>query len=64
MRWFSILSWISGGRAIPTALDPIKLPDWAWERAEVRQAPRARDIGAVFRHLQLYSGASQSRTAA
>lgn len=53
----------TGGRAMPTALEPIELPDWAWERAEVRQALRARDMGAVFRHVQQYAGASQSRIA-
>ncbi|MFJ4907736.1 helix-turn-helix domain-containing protein [Streptomyces sp. NPDC093249] len=37
---------------------------WAWERADVRQALRARNIGAVFRHVQQYSGASQARIAA
>lgn len=42
---------------------PIELPDWAWERAEVRQALRGRDIGAVFRHVQQYAGASQARIA-
>src|SRR5213592_2910924 len=47
-----------------TALGPIELPDWAWERAEVRQALRARDMGAVFRYAQQYAGASQSRIAA
>ncbi|MFE7277929.1 helix-turn-helix domain-containing protein [Streptomyces sp. NPDC057623] len=46
-----------------TALEPIQLPDWAWERAEVRQSLRARDIGAVFRHAQQYAGASQARIA-
>jgi transcriptional regulator with XRE-family HTH domain len=46
-----------------TALQPIDLPDWAWERADVRQALRARDIGAVFRHVQQYAGASQARIA-
>jgi transcriptional regulator with XRE-family HTH domain len=46
-----------------TALVPIDLPDWSWERAEVRQSLRARDIAAVFRHVQQYSGASQSRIA-
>ncbi|MCX4699537.1 helix-turn-helix transcriptional regulator [Streptomyces sp. NBC_01373] len=44
-------------------LGPIDLPDWAWERAEVRQALRARDMGAVFRHVQQYAGASQARIA-
>ncbi|MER5470862.1 helix-turn-helix transcriptional regulator [Streptomyces sp. NPDC002685] len=47
-----------------TTLGPIELPDWAWERAEVRQALRARDMGAVFRYVQQYAGASQSRIAA
>ncbi|MFJ4368856.1 helix-turn-helix domain-containing protein [Streptomyces chartreusis] len=46
-----------------TALEPITLPDWAWERPEVRQALRARDMGAVFRHAQQYAGASQARIA-
>ncbi|MET8506301.1 XRE family transcriptional regulator [Streptomyces sp. NPDC004787] len=32
-------------------------------RAEVRQALRARNIGAVFRYVQQYSGASQARIA-
>ncbi|WP_262387249.1 helix-turn-helix transcriptional regulator [Streptomyces sp. TRM49041] len=42
---------------------PIELPRWAWERAEVRQSLRARDIGAVFRFVQQYTGASQARIA-
>jgi transcriptional regulator with XRE-family HTH domain len=46
-----------------SALAPIELPDWAWERADVRQALRARDLGAVFRHVQQYGGASQARIA-
>lgn len=46
-----------------TALEPIDLPGWAWERTEVRQALRARDMGAVFRHVQQYAGASQARIA-
>ncbi|MFE9851139.1 MULTISPECIES: helix-turn-helix domain-containing protein [Streptomyces] len=48
---------------MPTALHPIDLPGWAWEHATVRQALRGRDIGAVFRHVQQYAGASQSRIA-
>ncbi|MFF9977583.1 helix-turn-helix domain-containing protein [Streptomyces erythrochromogenes] len=47
-----------------TTLLPTSVPDWAWERAEVRQALRARDVGAVFRYVQQYSGASQARIAA
>lgn len=46
-----------------TMLGPIELPGWAWERAEVRQALRARDVGAVFRYAQQYAGVSQSRIA-
>ncbi|WP_405597040.1 helix-turn-helix transcriptional regulator [Streptomyces sp. NBC_01410] len=46
-----------------TSLAPIELPDWAWERAEVRQALRGRDIGAVFRYAQQYAGVSQSKIA-
>ncbi|MFI6700629.1 helix-turn-helix domain-containing protein [Streptomyces sp. NPDC050509] len=41
----------------------IELPDWAWERAEVREALRARDMGAVFRCVQRYAGVSQARIA-
>ncbi|MER5930643.1 helix-turn-helix transcriptional regulator [Streptomyces sp. NPDC002054] len=47
-----------------TPLVPTGLPDWAWERAEVRQALRARNMGAVFKHVQQYSGASQAKIAA
>ncbi|MFJ1565645.1 helix-turn-helix domain-containing protein [Streptomyces erythrochromogenes] len=47
-----------------TPLLPTSLPDWAWERADVRQALRTRDVGAVFRYVQQYSGASQARIAA
>jgi transcriptional regulator with XRE-family HTH domain len=46
-----------------TALEPIELPDWAWERAGMRRALQARDIGAVFRNVQQYAGASQARIA-
>lgn len=44
--------------------DPVMLPPWAWERAEVRHALLTRDIGEVFRAVQKYSGASQARIAA
>ncbi|MFK8848807.1 helix-turn-helix domain-containing protein [Streptomyces sp. Ac-502] len=46
-----------------TAMMPVELPDCAWQHAEVRQALRSRDIGAVFRHVQQYGGASQARIA-
>ncbi|MQY13069.1 hypothetical protein SRB5_32090 [Streptomyces sp. RB5] len=49
---------------MPTVLVPIDLPDWAWERAELRQALRRRDIRTVFRRIQQYAGASQARIAA
>lgn len=48
---------------MPTALVPIELPEWAWQRAEVREALRERDMGAVFRRAQQYGGASQARIA-
>lgn len=48
---------------MPTALVPIELPEWAWQRAEIREALRERDMGAVFRHVQQYSGTSQARIA-
>lgn len=41
----------------------LTLPDWAWQRSEVRQALRARDIAGLFRATQQYAGASQSRIA-
>ncbi|WP_127361545.1 XRE family transcriptional regulator [Actinacidiphila soli] len=47
-----------------TALVPTDMPDWAWQRAEVRQALRAHDIGAVFRYVQQYAGASQAKIGA
>ncbi|GGZ99423.1 hypothetical protein GCM10010371_68570 [Streptomyces subrutilus] len=42
---------------------PPGLAPWAWERPEVREALRARDVGALLRAVQKYSGASQSRIA-
>lgn len=42
---------------------PIELPDAAWQRAEIRQALRARDMGAVLRIVQQY-GISQARIGA
>ncbi|MDH2389040.1 MULTISPECIES: helix-turn-helix domain-containing protein [Streptomyces] len=47
-----------------TQSSSVQLPDWAWERIEVRQALRARDIGAVFRYVQQYAGSSQAKIAA
>ncbi|MFC0439408.1 XRE family transcriptional regulator [Kutzneria buriramensis] len=39
----------------------VALPDWAWQRPEVRDALRARDMAALFKAVQQYSGASQTR---
>jgi transcriptional regulator with XRE-family HTH domain len=41
----------------------VELSEWAWQRAEMRQALRSRDIGAVFRCVQRFSGVSQARIA-
>jgi hypothetical protein len=41
----------------------LALPDWAWRRQEVRQALADRDVSALFRAAQQYSGASQGRIA-
>ncbi|MFI1385529.1 helix-turn-helix domain-containing protein [Embleya sp. NPDC020886] len=45
------------------SLAPISLPDWAWQKADVREALRARAIGQLFRYTQQFSGASQARIA-
>ncbi|MET9292621.1 helix-turn-helix domain-containing protein [Streptomyces sp. NPDC003077] len=42
---------------------PVEVPEWAWQRAEVRQALRRQDVGAIFRYVQQYGGASQARIA-
>ncbi|MBN9740617.1 hypothetical protein DMP23_05765 [Amycolatopsis sp. A1MSW2902] len=42
---------------------PLALPDWAWRRSDVRDALKARDIGALLQAVQRYTGASQSRIA-
>ncbi|MBV9447291.1 MAG: hypothetical protein JO345_15520 [Streptosporangiaceae bacterium] len=42
---------------------PITLPAWAWQRDDVRAALRERDVGALFRAAQQYTGASQGRIA-
>lgn len=44
--------------------EPISLPDAAWHRAEVRAAVAARDIAALLRYAQRYTGVSQGRLAA
>ncbi|AXI78401.1 helix-turn-helix domain-containing protein [Peterkaempfera bronchialis] len=47
-----------------TALLPVELPEWSWQRPEVRAALTRRDVAAIFRAAQQYSGASQARLAA
>ncbi len=47
-----------------TVYGPIELPDTAWQRPEIRQALRARDMGAVLRFVQQYGGVSQARIGA
>lgn len=39
------------------------MPAWAWQRDDLRDALRSRDVGALFRLVQRYAGASQSRLA-
>jgi transcriptional regulator with XRE-family HTH domain len=46
-----------------TPAAPLNLPEWAWQRPEVRAALRKRDIGALLKTVQQYTGASQSRVA-
>jgi transcriptional regulator with XRE-family HTH domain len=43
---------------------PIELPDAVWQRAEVRQALRARDVAALLRFVQRHGGVSQARIGA
>src|SRR5260370_34725553 len=45
----------------PSAFDPPAIPPAFWERPDVCQALRKRDIGALFRLLQQYLGLSQTR---
>ena len=41
--------------------DLIKIPDSLWQRAEMTEALRRRDIGRVFQLVSQYSGASQTQ---
>lgn len=47
-----------------TVYQPIRIPDWAWQRPETRQLLAERDIAALFRFAQQYGNASQARIAA
>lgn len=42
---------------------PLSMPAWAWKREDVREALRRRHVGTLFRLVQRYTGASQSRLA-
>jgi len=44
-------------------VDPVQVPGWAWQRPEVRDALRGRDVAALFRFAQANTGASQARLA-
>src|SRR3954447_5011316 len=46
-----------------TAIASLALPEWAWQRPDVRSALRERNVGALLRAAQQYTGASQSRIA-
>ncbi len=48
---------------VASVAETIRLPDAAWHRAEVRDAAAARDIPALLRYAQHYTGASQGRLA-
>jgi hypothetical protein len=45
------------------AADLIEIPDSLWQRAEMMEALRHRDMGRVFHLLRQYAGASQTRIA-
>jgi transcriptional regulator with XRE-family HTH domain len=44
-----------------SALDPLRIPADLWDRDDVCRALDRRDIGALFRLLRRYAGASQHR---
>lgn len=44
-----------------SAHDPIDVPGWAWKRDDLQTALRERDMSAVLRAVQRYSGATQTR---
>jgi tetratricopeptide (TPR) repeat protein len=45
----------------PHALEPVQVPAGFWQREDVLAALAARDVGALFRLLRQYTGASQTR---
>src|SRR3954470_25023348 len=46
-----------------SASGPVHLPAMAWRLPDMHQALRARDVGAVLKLAQQYTGASQARLA-
>jgi hypothetical protein len=47
-----------------STVEPIRIPAGFWQRADVTETLNARDIGALFRLLKQYAGASQHRIGA
>jgi transcriptional regulator with XRE-family HTH domain len=41
----------------------VRFPEWAWHRPDLRKALQVRDVPALFRFAQKYTGASQSALA-
>jgi transcriptional regulator with XRE-family HTH domain len=54
----------AGSAGSAASANGVRIPAWAWEREEIRDALRQRDAGAILRFAQQYGGASQSRIAA
>lgn len=52
------------GMSLPLALQPIHIPDWAWQRHETRALLRKRDMAGLLALARSYGGASQARIAA
>jgi transcriptional regulator with XRE-family HTH domain len=48
---------------VASGYEPVTIPAWAWHRADTRAILAARDVGALFRFVSHYGGASQSRIA-
>jgi tetratricopeptide (TPR) repeat protein/predicted XRE-type DNA-binding protein len=44
-----------------SAFDPPAIPSWFWELADVRNALRKRDMGALFKLITEHTGISQTR---
>ena len=48
---------------VTTTAGPLTLPDWAWQRPDVRTALKERNVATLLKATQQYTGASQSRVA-